>query len=181
MHAQFEEAMRRVITGDDASGQSTIIVDGPPSNAGGDNPANLFEIWTDAVSGALDPKEHADLGAKKASLCPPHGSVKVRWFVAQPTPDGIPAEKINAIVRDAFAAIDAGHCVTDQSKHPAMHKTESIDVICVLQGDVSLILDGVETRLKPGNVVIQRGTSHAWKAHGAPALMLAVLIERGLK
>jgi hypothetical protein len=26
--------------------------------------------------------------------------------------------------------------------------------------------------------VIQRGTSHAWTAHGAPALFLAVLIDR---
>jgi hypothetical protein len=35
-------------------------------------------------------------------------------------------------------------------------------------------------RLRPGNVVIQRGTNHAWQAHGGPALFLAVLIDREL-
>ena len=35
-----------------------------------------------------------------------------------------------------------------------------------------------EIRLKPGNVVIQRGTNHAWHAHGGPASFLAVLIDR---
>jgi quercetin dioxygenase-like cupin family protein len=49
-----------------------------------------------------------------------------------------------------------------------------------LQGDVTLILDEGETRLKPGQVVIQRGTNHAWQAHGGPALLLAVLIDRPL-
>jgi quercetin dioxygenase-like cupin family protein len=49
-----------------------------------------------------------------------------------------------------------------------------------LQGDVSLILEAGETRIKPGQVVIQRGTNHAWVAHGGPALLLAVLIDRPL-
>jgi naringenin degradation protein FdeH len=44
-----------------------------------------------------------------------------------------------------------------------------------------LILEEGETRLKPGQVVIQRGTNHAWQAHGGPALFLAVLIDRELK
>jgi hypothetical protein len=29
--------------------------------------------------------------------------------------------------------------------------------------------------------VIQRGTNYAWTAHGGPALLLAVLIDRPLK
>ena len=43
--------------------------------------------------------------------------------------------------RERFASFDAEDHLTDQSKHPAMHKTESIDVICLLQGEVDLILD----------------------------------------
>ncbi|MDZ4760602.1 MAG: cupin domain-containing protein, partial [Alphaproteobacteria bacterium] len=61
---------------------------------------------------------------------------------------------------------------------PAMHATATLDIICLLEGDVSLILDNEETRIKPGQIVIQRGTSHAWQAHGGPALLLAVLIDR---
>ncbi|MEY4269031.1 MAG: hypothetical protein RLZZ58_247, partial [Pseudomonadota bacterium] len=41
-----------------------------------------------------------------------------------------------------------------------------------------LILENETRHLKPGQVVIQRGTNHAWEAHGGPALLLAVLIDR---
>jgi hypothetical protein len=62
-----------------------------------------------------------------------------------------------------------------------MHETDTIDVSCLLQGDASLILQEGETQLKPGQVVIVRGTNHAWQAHGGPALFLSVLIDRELK
>ena len=74
----------------------------------------------------------------------------------------------------------AGHII-DQTLHPGMHETHTIDIICLLQGEASLILESGETRLRPGNVVIQRGTNHAWKAHGSPALFLAVLIDREVR
>jgi hypothetical protein len=111
-------------------------------------------------------------------LSPDAGHVKVRWFVIHPTPEGAPAEELNALARRRFASFDAEHHLRDQSRHPAMHLTETLDVICLLQGEVSLILDDEERRLSPGQVVIQRATSHAWRAHGGPALLLAVLIDR---
>jgi quercetin dioxygenase-like cupin family protein len=45
---------------------------------------------------------------------------------------------------------------------------------------VKLILEDAETIIEPGQVVIQRGTNHAWEAIGGPALLLAVLIDRQL-
>ena len=83
-------------------------------------------------------------------------------------------------MRERFADFDGAHHIIDQTRHPAMHETHSMDVICLIQGDATLILEGAETRLKPGQVVIQRGTNHAWQAHGGPALFLAVLIDRPL-
>ena len=80
--SSFQEAMRRVITGDDANGQSVVILDGGPSSTIGDtNLGGLFEIWEDAASGPLDPREHEDLGAKRPVLGPRPGNVQVRWFV----------------------------------------------------------------------------------------------------
>jgi len=90
-------------------------------------------------------------------------------------------EALDAAVRDRFADFDGAHHIIDQSRHSAMHETHSIDVICLLQGEVSLTLENGETRIRPGQVVIQRGTNHAWTAHGGPALLLAVLIDRPLK
>jgi hypothetical protein len=177
----FSSIMRRIITADDADGQSLVIVDGPPSAMSGDpNVGGLFDIWHDAASGPLDPKVHDDLGPERCVLSPAPGNVKVRWFVIPPRPPGVPVEELIAATRARFAAFDAEDHLTDQSKHPAMHRTSSIDVICLLQGEVDLILDNSRTRVKPGQIVIQRGTSHGWEAIGGPALLLAVLIDRPL-
>ena len=76
----------------------------------------------------------------------------------------------------------AAHERVDTSRHPAMHKTKTIDYIILLKGDVTLLLDEDEVRLKPFNVVVQRGTNHAWVNNdNEPALLIAVLIDSDLK
>ena len=177
----FQEAMRRIITGDDGDGRSVIILDGGPSSASGTpDIGGLFEIWEDAASGVLDPRNPADLGTRQPVLGPRPGNVQVRWFVVSPLPEGVPKAELDASTRARVASFGGEHHIIDQTLHPAMHETHSIDIICLLQGDVSLILEGARTRVKPGQVVIQRGTNHAWEAHGGPALLLAVLIDRSL-
>ncbi len=173
--------MRRVITGDDSDGRSVVIIDGGPSSeAGSPDLGGLFEIWEDVASGPLDPKAHEDLGTARPVLGPRDGNVQIRWFVIAPQPDDVPKAVLDQTTRERFAAFDGAHHIIDQTRHSAMHETHSLDVICLIQGDASLILEGAETRLKPGQVVIQRGTNHAWQAHGGPALFLAVLIDRPL-
>jgi hypothetical protein len=179
--SSFRDAMRRVITGDDAEGRSVVIIDGGPSSeTGAPDLGGLFEIWEDAAGGPLDPRIHDDLGPTRPVLGPRKGNVQARWFVINPLPDGVPKETLAAAARERFAQFDGAHHIIDQSRHPAMHETHSIDVICLLRGEASLILEGGETRLTQGQVVIQRGTNHAWQAHGGPALFLAVLIDREL-
>ena len=85
------------------------------------------------------------------------------------------------IAADAFEKIGAAHHRIDTTKHPAMHKTETIDYIILLKGDVTLILDQEEVDIKPFDVVVQRGTNHAWVNNGSdPALLIAVLIDSKL-
>ncbi len=75
----FADAMRRIITGDDADGRSVIILDDGPSSASGQpDLGGLFEIWEDAATGPLDPRDHADLGTTRPVLGPRPGNVQVR-------------------------------------------------------------------------------------------------------
>ncbi len=180
--SEFQDAMRRVITGDDAQGHSVIIIDGGPSSGIG-NPdlGGLFEIWEDSAFGPLTPSADEDLGTARPVLGPRKGNFQVRWFVISPLPEGVPKPRLDATMRERFAAFDGAGHIIDQTRHPGMHETHSIDIICLLQGEASLILEGSETRLRPGNVVIQSGINHAWNAHGGPALFLAVLIDRDLR
>ncbi len=60
-----------------------------------------------------------------------------------------------------------------------LHRTESLDYGIVLAGEVTLVLDdGSETLLRSGDVVVQRGTDHAWaNATDEPARMVFVLVD----
>ncbi|MEZ5914132.1 MAG: cupin domain-containing protein [Parvularculaceae bacterium] len=60
-----------------------------------------------------------------------------------------------------------------------MHETKTLDAIILVRGSVDLLLDDGEARsLKPGDVVIQRSTNHAWVNTGnETALLVAVLVK----
>ena len=83
-------------------------------------------------------------------------------------------------MREAFAEIGdaAASTVGQGSPHPLMHRTQTIDYGVVIDGEMTLVLDTVETRLQRGDVVIQRGTNHAWaNRSGKPCRMLFVLVD----
>jgi mannose-6-phosphate isomerase-like protein (cupin superfamily) len=52
---------------------------------------------------------------------------------------------------------------TDPSDNPAMHTTDSIDIITVVSGELWAILEDKQTLLKAGDTLVQRGTKHAWE------------------
>ena len=62
------------------------------------------------------------------------------------------------------------------SAQPGMHKTDTVDYIILLSGKVSLILDEGEVEMEPMDVVVQRGTNHAWVNHGDESAVLAAIL-----
>jgi mannose-6-phosphate isomerase-like protein (cupin superfamily) len=51
----------------------------------------------------------------------------------------------------------------DGGKRTVMHRTKTLDYVVVIEGEVVLVLDDSEVILKKSDVVIQRGTDHAWE------------------
>ena len=141
----------------------------------------MFEVWN--TDGKLvDTTDEIDRADSEILLSPPDDGTKFRYFQINPTPEGIPIEVLQDMAAQAFANVGAAHHRVDTSKHPAMHKTNTIDYIILLKGDVTLLLDEDEVRLKPHDVVVQRGTNHAWVNNGQdPALLIAVLIDSELR
>src|SRR5262245_44782744 len=43
-----------------------------------------------------------------------------------------------------------------------MHRTETIDYVIVMQGELDMDMDDSTVKLKAGDVMVQRGTNHAW-------------------
>ena len=171
--------LRRIVTGINENGKSIVALDGPPDpvmefNAG----TGLYEIWT-TLEGALD-RRSSDFDTGPLRLCPPTGGVKIRWSTIGPTSTGTvtPAEALK-FYDSAFAAIGAHGDRPDTTRHPGMHLTHTIDFIVIIEGKVRLILDEDERLLGPGDVVVQRGTNHAWVCESeTPALFVAILIDK---
>ena len=64
------------------------------------------------------------------------------------------------------------------ARHPGFHKTSTIDYAIVLSGEIYALMDEGEVLLKAGDVLIQRGTNHAWSNRTEePCCVAFVLID----
>jgi uncharacterized cupin superfamily protein len=117
------------------------------------------------------------LGALK--LPPPALGTRIRFVDIPPDTQEFLAHGAERM-GEAFAQIgDRGaSTVNADSPHPLMHRTESVDYAVVIAGEIVLVLDDSEVVLKPGSVVIQRGTNHAWaNRSGELCRMLFMLVS----
>ena len=158
--------VRRVVTGHDAEGKAIVLTDGePPHVTRSDVQDGLafYELWnTREMPHVLtdDESEPTDLHRDTA---PPKNGVIVR-FVDIP-PEGREGPEFDKeTARKLFEAVglaeNAEHTIP--GRHPLMHRTESVDYGIVLEGQIVLLLDDSEVVLEVGDVVVQRGTIHAW-------------------
>jgi mannose-6-phosphate isomerase-like protein (cupin superfamily) len=171
--------VRRVVTGHDARGRAVITSDGPPPTVEelAAVPGTRFhEIWsTPATPAPIDNGPDPTLGA--LVLAPPANGTRIR--VVDIPPDTVQDALSDAEVAAAFAQIGAAHASPGASgPHSLMHRTESVDYGIVLSGEVWLVVDEGETRLRPGDIVVQRGTNHAWSNRtDETARMVFVLVD----
>lgn len=164
--------LRRIITGHDENGRSMVLAEKPPFELG-----TLYDMWVTDGAPASYALEDAVEG-RRVKLEPPKSGTNFRFFQVEPDDPALDAEEIEARVARGFEAIGAAHCRPDTSRSPHMHETGTIDYIIVLEGRVTLLLDEDEVDLEPFDVVIQRGTNHAWVSKGGEtALLAAVLVD----
>ena len=167
--------VRRVLTGHDADGRSTIIADGFAANMK-EMPAGsglaVTELWETAVP--ADNAGTQDAGNRRVRLEPPKRGTLFR--IVEFPPDSQWQNRPDA--RDWAKALDATHAPDRSSTDPMMHKTNTVDYIVVLKGEIHAILDKGETLLKAGDVFIQRGTNHSWSVRGnEPCIVAVVLVD----
>ncbi|HLF71004.1 MAG TPA: cupin domain-containing protein [Dehalococcoidia bacterium] len=59
----------------------------------------------------------------------------------------------------------------------AMHRTSTIDYVFILEGELDMELDGGEwVHLNAGDIVVQRGTNHAWENKSDKVCRLASVL-----
>ena len=169
-HRAGEQRVRRIVTGHDARGRSVIVSDTTTVME------RRHELWvTHGTPARFGGAPH--LGALSVGLEPPKGGTIVRFVRFMPS-QGLGRDGLEQMYSEAFAAMSATHARVDTRRHPGMHKTRTIDYGIVLSGRIKLLMDEGDQELEPFDVVIQRGTNHAWVNPGSePALMAFVLID----
>jgi quercetin dioxygenase-like cupin family protein len=172
--------IHRVVTGHDGGGRAVVTSDGPLPTVIelAAIPGTFFhEVWSTSDAPAIvDNGEDPTTGP--LALSPPALGTRIRFVDIPPDTEDYLAHGA-AQMTSAFAQIGEAQASTVQagSPHPLMHRTESVDYGIVIEGELTLVLDDSEVPLRPGSVVIQRGTNHAWaNRSGRPCRMLFVLV-----
>ena len=129
------QPIRRIVTGHDASGKAKVLIDAPAANVKSSRPGQFSTLlWcTDGAPAAMPIGEDAeDMGERRLGTYPPERGT--RFMISEYPPGNIPRR----------------------------HRTETIDYIIVLSGEIEMDLDdGEKVTMGTGDVMVQRG---AWKA-----------------
>jgi mannose-6-phosphate isomerase-like protein (cupin superfamily) len=164
--------IRRIVTGVNDAGRSFIVSDtqlpsaevgpvqpvaavlwvtdrSPVSNAGNDDPV------PDGVAATIPP---ADKGGSIFRIIdfPPDGQ-------GHRTPEEM-EQRGAKISRERWA------------KRAGFHQTDTVDYAIVLEGEVYAVLDEGETLMRTGDVLIQRGTHHAWSNRSGKLCRMAFIL-----
>ena len=143
--------IRRVVTGHDGKNIAKVLTDAPATNA-----------------------KKPDSGVRSTLM----------WITDQNPADIAVGEKIEdmgaRIVGTPPPANGTRFCVIDfpPGNHPHMHRTETNDYVIVIDGEIEMDMDDSTVKLKAGDIMIQRGTNHAWANRSSkPARVAFVLVD----
>ena len=178
----MEGKVRRVVTGQDKSGKAIVISDGlaPAVRTNPLRPGHIsVDLWKTAAAPVVLTPEEPDPTLGPKQIHPPRQGTIIRISEIAPETEAIRSldpEK----AREVFKSMgnEGASTFGRGGRHPFMHRTETIDYAVVLSGEIVLLLDDEDVHLKAGDVVIQRGTNHAWSNRSdKPCRMLYVLMD----
>jgi hypothetical protein len=168
------QRIRRVVTGHDKDGRSIFIADGKAPNIlemKSMPGVALTDLWRTKAAPASN-SGNSDAAAGKIKLEPPENGTIVR--IVEFPPDT--AWRKTADAKAAFASIGAGGAPDRESGDPMMHATATVDYIIVLKGEIYAIMDKGEKLLRPGDILIQRGTNHSWSVRTDQRCVIAAIL-----
>jgi mannose-6-phosphate isomerase-like protein (cupin superfamily) len=174
--AEWPRVPRRVVT-DVRDGRSVVMSDGPTPNAHvyDSIPGMMTSVLYATAASATYPV--GETAPPRGRLVPAPGETTL--LIVTFPPD-------STFGRNDFDPEAAGTEQYDfapdfaerfELENPGVHQTDSIDYDIVLDGEIWLELDEGTTHLRAGDVVVQRGTRHAWRNPGdRPATLCFVLV-----
>ncbi len=160
--------VRRIVTGHDENGKAIVIADGPTPGVKTtpNRPGVVFHnIWTtNSTPSRFDgPTETTSVDLP----LPPPSDGTVFRVIDFPTENEV--EQVDEeTAKKAFAeygadgALQHGESGQQKKRHAFMHRTDTVDYAICLSGEITMYMDDSEVVMHTGDVMIQRGTNHAW-------------------
>ena len=141
--------IRRVITGHDAANTAKVLIDAPATN----------EKYPDA------------------------GMISTLIWATDQMPADIaigesPEDMGNRILGSAPPVNGTRFCVIDfpPGNKAVTHRTETLDYVIVLEGEIEMDMDDSTVTLKAGEILVQRGTNHTWMNRSNARARIAVVL-----
>src|SRR6267154_2578161 len=147
--------VRRIVTGHDSAGKAVVASD--ERIVGTSAPARPYISRVEVWSADKMPVDNSEAAAA--------------------------AQRKGFVVRHNYVGSGLGNVIRITEFAPGapkfMHRTETLDYAILLSGECDLEMDdGATVHLTQGDVVVQRGTMHAWVNNGTqPCVFAFVLID----
>src|SRR5437763_15972801 len=147
--------VRRIVTGHDANGKAIVATDERITAASAANRPYISRV--EVLSTDKMPVDNSEAAAE--------------------------AQRKGFVVRHNYVGSGQGSVIRITEFAPGapkfMHRTETVDYAILLSGECDLELDdGKMVHLTEGDVVVQRGTMHAWVNNSAaPCVFAFILID----
>ncbi|MEE8334578.1 MAG: cupin domain-containing protein [Alphaproteobacteria bacterium] len=169
--------IRRVVTGHDENGVAVVTIDGPATNARVRKTSGMVStlMWLEDGTPA-DNSGDEDKGARQSGVAPPDGGSIFR--IVEIAPESETGGAFSNAEMKAEMGLSPDGDDAPPLRHASMHRTRSVDYAIVMSGEIDMLLDDTEVHLTQGDIIVQRGTNHAWVNHGdQPCRIAFVLVD----
>jgi mannose-6-phosphate isomerase-like protein (cupin superfamily) len=147
--SQAWRPLRRVVVGDGADGTPRVIADGAPTNVLELNGTRITRLWEAPGLPASLPLA-GDAGATAGNAYRA-GFAGTSFYVAE-IPPGIGPAQI------------------------PLHRSDTLDYMAILAGEIDLVLDGRAIELRSGDTLVLGGANHSWRNRGTESCLLLFVV-----
>ena len=148
------------------TGRAIVLSDGAPPHVHGRRSSRASPFTSSGIRALPEPVSARPKTSRPICIATPRRRDKARSSASSTFPpkgrDGpvLTRKRRKRLFAQVGLAENAEHTIP--GRHPLMHRTASVDYGIVLEGEIVLLLDDEEVALKAGDVVVQRGSIHAW-------------------
>jgi hypothetical protein len=168
---------KRYVVGPDSAGRSAVLAEEPTNVQSREGFYWRATLW---ATGEFPPDNTIE-GDRSLGISTreplPNGLIYRALEIPSDAPD---AARHRDVLAELNREVKQKHqpSEADLARHPSMHRTDTLDCITCVIGEIYLVTDTGEVLMRPGDTVVIRGTNHAWSNRSdAPCLLVGTMVD----